>query len=114
MKTSSPTITCIIAGQPAASLRAVQEVARGESDLDKVSEDVYRSYLNGVETITSREYHLGDYFTEVEIIGADDTSSFKLVFHVREGVSSFWKDALDGVLRSVESTGGKIKSILRS
>lgn len=57
----------------------------------------------GVETREEKTFRLKDYFSDIDLLAseADGIASFRLVFHIRDGVTSFWKDMLTAVLADI-------------
>ena len=70
----------------------------------------------GIERREVRVFILGDYFSKIELLPSefDSPPSLLLIFHIREGVTSFWKDMMMAVLQEVsESVPGVKTSVVR-
>ena len=77
-------------------------------DLIRPDEVIHRTFLTfprGIEQRNVRSFRLGDYFDNVELSEIDDDqSSFLIVFHVSQGVESYWKDLVSAILRTISDT----------
>jgi hypothetical protein len=99
---NGPIITCVINCKSAEVLRRLEEFAASQIDLDHTIFKTLTYYQNGIETNVTKSYRLGEYFTSIEIEPSSELS-FKLIFHVRHGVSSYWKDLIMTLLRSINN-----------
>lgn len=93
----------VIACESTEILRQVEESARDRIGLENSITKVFRHYAGGVEKRVSHIYKLGDYFGEIELRADEwnDVPSLKIIFHIRKGVDSYWKDLAMAVLRSI-------------
>lgn len=108
------TITCVIVCKTAEMLREAEELARDRFNLSETISITYAYAPGGVETRFVKDFKLGDYFESIDVERdeSDAACSFKIIFHSRQGVTSYWKDLMMAVLRSVrEATGASIRSI---
>lgn len=106
-------ITCLATCDSADALRLAIDLARRITTPEMEFVWQVITYPGGVEHRETRAYRIGDYFSEIIIIPGTD--SFSIVFHVREGVTSFWKDMLVAVLQKIgKQVSGVKTSILRS
>lgn len=106
MKRNSPTLSWLIACASEESLRQAEQLARQESDPDKIFVDVAVAFPNGAEERTTVHHRLGDYFDRVQVLSDDspDLKTLTLVFHMRLGAKRYWKDLMVGILRSIEES----------
>jgi len=95
----------------------VEQCAKERISLDDEVARVWQSFPDGVERRTTKYYRLGDYFDSIELIHSQsEILSLKLIFYPKEGVSTYWKALLMGVLRSISKglNGASVTSIAQT
>ena len=110
-------VTCVLECKSAEILRQAKELASKRIDLGEIVPRTLRYFPKGVEKRIVESYRLGDYFEKIELADeATDDLSFKLIFHPRQGVTSYWKDLMMAVLKSISdsSDGVVINSMVLS
>lgn len=67
--------------------------------------DQVRAFPEGVETLSSKTYRLGDYFADVCILPGPgtDPSAFRIVFQRLDDAGRYWKDLMARILQSIRS-----------
>ena len=95
-------ITYVAVSKSAETLRRLEELVKRQTDPDGTIAKVSMCYPAGVEKVTVKEHRIGDYFEKIELLHEDsaDNLSVKVVFHVRQGVDSYWKDMMFRILRT--------------
>lgn len=83
------------------------EIAKNESEPDRVVTFIVRAFPNGIEKRYEEKYRIGDYFDKIEISDVTD-NSFEIAFYVREGVISKWKDLSVGLLSKMREAGCEV------
>jgi hypothetical protein len=106
------TITGIARCESAETLRTAIELAERVIHPNTEIVKTILTLPGGVEKREKRAFRLGDYFNEIELLPneADAPPSFVLVFHIREGVTSFWKDLLMTVLHEISENVSGVKT----
>ena len=97
------TITAVARCESEAALRKAIEFAACVIHPTTEIAKVVVTRPGGVERREARVFILGDYFSGIELIPCESggPASFLLIFHIREGVTSFWKDMLMAVLDEI-------------
>ncbi len=92
----------------------VEKLAKEMIALDRTSIDVGHAFPGGVERRFEHHYRVGDYLESIDIVDEEwsDSPAFKIVFHVRDGVSSYWKDAVVEIIRAMENAGAGVKTVM--
>ncbi len=107
MQVDNRTIVYVITGRTQESARAAEAAAKLEIAPEAVSIFVSRAFPGGIEKRFEERFRIGDYFDFIEVSDVSgDPLSYRIAFHVREGVDSWWKALIDRVLSRVRSTAG--------
>lgn len=103
---NATSITCVFACGSRETLQRAEQLARAESDLDNVFDDVAVVYPDGIETRTTIRHRLGDYFDNVQVVARQSAEfpSLVLVFQPRHGARRHWKDIMDQILESISES----------
>jgi hypothetical protein len=103
------TITCVLNCGSEEALRRLVDNVHAVIDLDYIIARQSATYPNGVKTVATTHYRLGDYFNSIECI-EDESDGFhlRLSFHVRRGAGSFWKDLIRETLQNISSAASGV------
>jgi hypothetical protein len=86
--------------------QALMQRLSSQIDPNRVMTDTIHVAPNGVEQVQNVPHRLGDYFATIRLVPAGPASptSFRLVFHQREGAGRFWKDLMVNILQAIETS----------
>lgn len=87
------TITSIIGFESPEAMQATEALLRERIDLNYVFKINSYTWPGGVETVSTNEFRMGDYFEKIEISN-DPPNGLKLTFHKLPGAGNYWKDLL--------------------
>lgn len=95
---------CLFSGKTPTVLNQSLQIAKDKTNLNRIYTDLAISYPNGFIARKSTDHRMSDYFDDIKI--TNNESYLSINFKVKENVSSsFWKDLVVDVCRSVELAG---------
>jgi hypothetical protein len=106
------TITGIARCESAETLRKVIEFAECVTHPNTEIVKTIITRPGGVERREVRAFRLGDYFDKIDLLPneSDSSASLSLIFHIREGVTSFWKDMVVSLLQEISGNVPGVKT----
>ena len=93
-------LTCLVRCPSVDVLLRTKELAQRRINPNEMIERTLLAFPGGVEQRETSYHVVGDYFDSIDLINNDELS-FELVFHIKEDVTSFWKDMILRMLRSI-------------